>query len=120
MPIYRYRCEACGNVDQLLAKISDPAPETCTECAKGPMRKTVSRTSFQLKGGGWYAEGYNSTTGKPDKDAAKSDSKSESKSESKTESKSTGESSSSAKSESTSSDSSASSSSSSSSSPSSD
>lgn len=64
MPIYRYRCEACGHIDEVLAKISDPPPEACSVCGEGPMVKAVSRTSFKLKGGGWYAEGYGASGGK--------------------------------------------------------
>lgn len=58
MPIYRYRCEACGETSEVLASMSDPPPEACPHCGGGPMRKAVARTSFQLKGGGWYAQGY--------------------------------------------------------------
>ncbi len=58
MPIYRYRCEACGTTSEVFARMSDPPPDTCPECGGGPMRKAVARTSFQLKGGGWYAQGY--------------------------------------------------------------
>jgi len=31
----------------------------CPDCA-GPVNKLVSKSSFQLKGGGWYADGYSS------------------------------------------------------------
>lgn len=43
-------------------KVSDPAPAECPECkAQGTLEKRVSRTSFQLKGGGWYSDLYAST-----------------------------------------------------------
>lgn len=32
---------------------------TCPDCS-GTVKKLVSMSSFQLKGGGWYADGYNS------------------------------------------------------------
>ena len=65
MPIYHYRCEECNEVEEVWAKINDPAPPRCAHCgAEGKMKRTLSRTAFQLKGGGWYAEGYNSTGGK--------------------------------------------------------
>lgn len=61
MPIYEYVCEACGKEVDLLQKMSDPAPEKCPSCsAEGKMVKRVSRTSFQLKGGGWYSDLYGS------------------------------------------------------------
>lgn len=58
MPIYEYQCQACGSVQELLQKISDPAPEACAKCAKGPMTKLMSRTNFALKGGGWYVTDF--------------------------------------------------------------
>lgn len=81
MPIYEYGCEKCGHHLELLQKIGDPAPKRCPNCRKGKMQKLISRTSFQLKGSGWYASDY------AKKPAASTDSKSESKTESKSESK---------------------------------
>lgn len=64
MPIYPYRCEACGKTTEVWAKMDDPAPEQCPHCGKGPLSRTVARTAFHLKGGGWYAQGYGSGGGK--------------------------------------------------------
>ena len=58
MPIYEYECQACGDVQELMQKISDPAPEACGACHKGPMVKMISKTSFILKGGGWYVTDF--------------------------------------------------------------
>ncbi len=61
MPIYEYVCSSCGEKLELLQKISDPAPESCPSCkATQTMARQVSRSSFQLKGGGWYADLYSS------------------------------------------------------------
>lgn len=61
MPIYEYRCAACGHTLETMQKVSDPPPELCPAChAKGPLERLVSRTSFQLKGGGWYSDLYGS------------------------------------------------------------
>lgn len=57
MPIYRYRCPNCEATRKVFAKMSD-APPACVECGHAPMVKTVARTAFSLKGGGWYAQGY--------------------------------------------------------------
>lgn len=61
MPIYEYRCEACGKEEERLQKIGDDAPQ-CNDarCARHgqPMIKKVSRTSFELKGSGWAKDGY--------------------------------------------------------------
>jgi len=55
MPIYEYQCEACGTVSEIMQKMSDSAPETCSSCGeKNQMHRLISRTSFVLKGTGWY------------------------------------------------------------------
>lgn len=62
MPIYEYSCQSCGKTIDVLQKVSDPTPEACTACgATGSLSKLVSRSSFVLKGGGWYADLYSST-----------------------------------------------------------
>lgn len=62
MPIYEYGCSACGKTIDVLQKMSDPAPAACTACgAGGTLTKQVSRSSFHLKGGGWYSDLYGST-----------------------------------------------------------
>ena len=62
MPIYEYGCSACGKTIDVLQKMSDPAPAACTACgAPGTLTKQVSRSSFHLKGGGWYSDLYGST-----------------------------------------------------------
>lgn len=64
MPIYEYACSQCGKVKDVLQKVNDPAPELCSACqAKGTMSRVVSRSSFVLKGGGWYSDLYSSTKG---------------------------------------------------------
>ena len=54
MPIYEYRCEACGAELEKLQKISDPPLQDCLECGKTALVKLVSASSFRLKGSGWY------------------------------------------------------------------
>lgn len=62
MPIYEYRCQKCGHELEVMQKISDPAPDPCPKCgAAQSLERLVSRSSFQLKGGGWYSDLYGST-----------------------------------------------------------
>ncbi len=62
MPIYEYSCQSCGKTIDVLQKVSDPTPEACTACGtSGSLSKVVSRSSFVLKGGGWYSDLYSST-----------------------------------------------------------
>jgi putative FmdB family regulatory protein len=58
MPIYEYLCESCGKVNEKLQKVNDPPPGRCDECGSRKLAKLVSRSAFQLKGGGWYSDLY--------------------------------------------------------------
>lgn len=72
MPIYEYVCEKCGKLNDVLQKVSDPPPERCNGCgAKGKLTKIVSRSSFVLRGGGWYADLYSSAKKDSTADKAK-------------------------------------------------
>ena len=63
MPIYEYRCEKCGATVEVMQKIADPAPATCETCGVGPMEKLLSRSSFALKGTGWYVTDFKGGSG---------------------------------------------------------
>jgi putative FmdB family regulatory protein len=69
MPIYEYRCTSCGLVVEALQKLSDAPLTECTSCG-ARLEKLISRTAFQLKGGGWYSEGYGGSKGSSGGDGA--------------------------------------------------
>lgn len=75
MPIYEYRCSACGHQKEYLQRISDAPLTDCPECGKGALVKLVSAAGFQLKGTGWYATDFKNNGVKP---AAKQDKPAES------------------------------------------
>ncbi len=54
MPIYEYKCEACGYKFEKLQKISDDPLKICPSCGASKLSKLVSAAAFRLKGGGWY------------------------------------------------------------------
>ena len=58
MPIYEYRCSACGFQKEFLRKISDAPLTTCPECGKESLNKLLTAAGFQLKGSGWYATDF--------------------------------------------------------------
>jgi putative FmdB family regulatory protein len=67
MPIYEYGCQACGHTFDRLQKISADPVSDCPECAvEGEVKKLVSRSSFVLKGGGWYKDHYGLKSGGSD------------------------------------------------------
>jgi putative FmdB family regulatory protein len=76
MPIYEYRCSACGYQNDFLQKISEPPLTDCPECGKSALAKQVTAAGFQLKGTGWYATDFkNKGASKPGagKEAEKSE-----------------------------------------------
>jgi len=77
MPIYEYICEKCGSHIEVMQKVGDAPLKRCQKC-RGKLEKIISRTSFQLKGSGWYMTDYSKSSDSSSKD------KSEKKSESKT------------------------------------
>ena len=58
MPIYAYRCSACGHAKDVLQKLSDAPLSTCPVCAAESFSKQVTAAGFQLKGSGWYATDF--------------------------------------------------------------
>jgi putative FmdB family regulatory protein len=58
MPIYEYECAKCGHEFEREQRMSDPPVKTCPKCKGRKVTKLISRSSFVLKGGGWYADGY--------------------------------------------------------------
>lgn len=91
MPIYEYVCEKCGSHIEAIQKVGDAPLKRCQKC-RGKLEKILSRTSFQLKGSGWYVTDYsrNSAT-KTDDSATRTDKavKAPEKSEKKAEAAST-------------------------------
>ena len=55
MPVYEFECE-CGNRFENLVRM-DTTNEECPKCHKAA-KKIMSACTFELKGGGWYADGY--------------------------------------------------------------
>jgi putative FmdB family regulatory protein len=58
MPLYEYECDACGRRFEVIQKFSDPSPEACRHCGKGPVRRLASSPAIQFKGSGFYITDY--------------------------------------------------------------
>ncbi len=54
MPIYEYRCGACGHELEAIQKIADAPLTDCPECGETSLKKLISSVGFRFKGGGWY------------------------------------------------------------------
>ncbi len=97
MPIYEYACGGCGREFEIEQRITEDPVKTCPRCRSRKVKRLISQTSFVLKGGGWYADLYSSSSGKgkPEESTSggsketSSDSGSESKPETKSDSSTT-------------------------------
>ena len=58
MPIYAYKCSACGHSQDVLQKMSDPLLTECPQCHQATYVKQVTAAGFQLKGSGWYVTDF--------------------------------------------------------------
>ena len=83
MPIYEYRCEACGYDLEALQKVSDAPLTKCPQCGENRLRKQLTAAGFRLKGSGWYETDFKGK--KPDKEAGKEPAADKKKAEAKTD-----------------------------------
>jgi len=58
MPIYAYKCDACGFAKDVLQKMSDDTLTECPSCGQAEFKKQVTAAGFQLKGSGWYVTDF--------------------------------------------------------------
>jgi putative FmdB family regulatory protein len=70
MPIYEYQCKACGQHFEEIQRINDEPyrfhhsacglvrDKLITRDYCGEVERLISATSFQLKGKGWFRDGY--------------------------------------------------------------
>jgi putative FmdB family regulatory protein len=64
MPIYAYKCDACGHAKDVLQKMSDPQLTECPACGQATFKKQLTAAGFQLKGTGWYVTDFREGGGK--------------------------------------------------------
>jgi len=57
MPLYEYKCDQCGEVYEVVQKVSDPPLKICSKCG-GMVTKMLSSPAIQFKGSGWYVTDY--------------------------------------------------------------
>jgi putative FmdB family regulatory protein len=73
MPVYEYKCNACGREFEVQQRMSDAELTDCEVCGKKALERLISRTAFSLKGGGWYKDLYASTKPESKSSESKSD-----------------------------------------------
>ena len=78
MPIYEYACAKCESEFEVEQRITEDPIKTCPKCRSRKVKRLISRTSFVLKGGGWYSDLYSSNGKANDKTEGKGESGGES------------------------------------------
>jgi len=76
MPIYEYRCSACGHEMSHFHRTRSEAAPPCEACGEHTLEKQISLTSFSLKGEGWYVTDYKSNGKKTSSDTSSTTSES--------------------------------------------
>lgn len=64
MPLYEYECPQCGLFAES-QRITDPPLLWCITCGS-KVKRLISRSSFALRGKGWYQSDYNPIKGDED------------------------------------------------------
>lgn len=57
MPLYEYRCKACGHQFEKIQSFSAPEEKVCPVCG-GEVERLLSAPAVQFKGSGWYVTDY--------------------------------------------------------------
>jgi putative FmdB family regulatory protein len=85
MPIFDYKCEACGHTFDVLQKAGEGPLRKCPDCGKLKLKKQLAAPNFHLKGSGWYKTDFKDgpTKKAPEGSAGKSTDKTEGKTEAK-------------------------------------
>jgi len=80
MPLYEYKCAACGEVFEVRQKFSDEPLSEHPGCG-GTVERLLSAPTLQFKGSGWYVTDYGRNGSAAAKEKPKSDSTDSKKSE---------------------------------------
>jgi putative FmdB family regulatory protein len=57
LPIYEYKCPE-GHVFEVFQRMSEPPPEVCAICGRGPVEKVLYPVAVHFKGSGFYSTDY--------------------------------------------------------------
>jgi putative FmdB family regulatory protein len=88
MPVYTYRCDACGVQFEKHQSFHDNPLKTCPECRKKKLRKVITPTKIIFKGSGFYATDHRSSSGSKAQDDKSETSETKEKSKKPAEAKS--------------------------------
>lgn len=69
MPMYDYRCKACGARFEAWQKFTDDPISVCPNCS-GPAQRVIHAAGIMFKGAGFYSTDNKSASAIPPTDAA--------------------------------------------------
>ena len=58
MPLYTYQCYECGKVQEVMRSVKDRDKSIACDHCMCASERIVDLAAFQLRGGGWYKDGY--------------------------------------------------------------
>ena len=59
MPVYAYECTSCGGRFDLLRRMAESDDQArCPKCESTESKRRIAGGHFELKGKGWYKDGY--------------------------------------------------------------
>lgn len=72
MPVYEYRCKACGKTHEIEHGFNDPRPTACAACG-GELARVFHPVGVVFKGSGFHKTDYARSGVRGGSDSAKSD-----------------------------------------------
>src|SRR5271163_1660870 len=75
MPLYEYRCKACGHRFEKIQTFSAPDEKECPVC-KGEVERLISAPAVHFSGSGFYSTDYASKPSAPKSEGGSKDGKS--------------------------------------------
>ena len=70
MPVYEYRCKACGATREEIQPMGSPAPRACAQCG-GELRRVYGRVAVRFSGWGFGSTDKLAPEDRPRKDFKK-------------------------------------------------
>jgi len=58
MPLYTYQCYECMNVQEVMRSVKDRDKSVACDRCLVSSERIIDLAAFQLRGGGWYKDGY--------------------------------------------------------------
>ena len=58
MPLYTYQCYECMNIQEVMRSVKDRDKSVACDRCMVSSERIIDLAAFQLRGGGWYKDGY--------------------------------------------------------------